>query len=218
MYVQEPFPDWNHSSQQPLRQHDLQGIMPMLSQDGLPTAMETEPTTLLDLDDLNHIVHSQSPFTGPSYPPLTNPFSPTALPLEYQQYQAHRRSCDQEAWNPLWALTSPSTSTPQSMLPGLGSYAMCQQSTPSDNGNLYQSQGFPKSDSAYETQICSTSSTSSTNMMDTPCYFKDSGSVWSADSNQVPSQRMGDSEVIACDDPTCSWRGKCPSDKKYVTP
>ena len=205
MYIQEPLPDWTAPSQQPFHNPDLQGIRPMISHNGLVVPMEAEQTHPLELqlDD----------FSQPPFPtlPLANSFSPTAMPVELQ---ARRILGKNEVWNPLWA----STPTPQSMLPGSGNYAMCQQSAPSENGYLYQSQGFPESDSAYETQICSASSMYSANMIDTPCYSEGSKSVLSSDSNQVQNQRTADSKAITCGYPNCSWRGKCPSDKKCVSP
>lgn len=207
MYAQEPFPAWNDPSQR----FDLQGFMAGVPTDGLPGAIDSEQPTSLDLqlDDLN-----AQAFSGPSCPPFTNPFSPTALQQEYSTQPAPWRLYE-DAWNPLVATTP----TPQSMLPGHANYTVYQPSAPSDSGHLYQSQSFLESDSAYETRFCSTSSMSSANLTETPCYSKGSRSVWSADSvSQVPSQRAVDVDAIACDYPNCKWRGKCPSDKKCVSP
>lgn len=212
----------------------LQGIIdgPNLAHPDLTEASGlTFGESLLDLPDLS-LDASQQPF-------LNNPWSPEPHDLYFSHYTTARLG-NQDAWNPLQVTGVPATAASHMHLPGAVGDPHCHFSkthyrTPSECGSQYMG-SFHSSDSGYGGSAgCATQSvvTSSYGLDVTSPQtgshdhvYADSAlfdqtattygpeSTFSVDVDESPSQVHEDS--IKCDHPSCSWVGKCPSDKKYV--
>lgn len=221
MHFQEPS-SWDHS------RHDLQGILPTPSHDSLtaPIAVDlalSDPTALLGLQlgsDPTNLPrgHASLPHWLPSHPPSLPPSSSSATIPDYAPYHVPRRTCNQDAWNPLQVTGVPANPTAWGLQPIPadlhGKYPKCQQSAPSASGSLQRS--IHPSDSGYGTQTCTTRYvTNSSYAVDASCSPQ-LAPRHKPELVEDKHEAQAGQELIKCDYPNCSWVGKCPSDKKCV--
>lgn len=222
---------WDHS------RHDLQGILPTPSHDSLTAPIPidlalNEPTALLGLqlgsDPANFSRgHPSLPHWLPSHPHSIPSSSSSTTAPEYAPCHVPRRTCNQDAWNPLQVTGVPANPSAWGLQPLPadlhGKYPKCQQSAPSASGSLHRN--IHPSDSGYGTQSCTTRSVtnSSSYAVDASCSpqlapHHDSDLIDGLDTSSVQdkNEARNGQEFIKCDHPNCRWVGKCPSDKKYV--
>lgn len=185
------------------------------------------PLLELHLPDLALLeAQGQSTFLGP--------WSASDPQDFYSSHCPSRLASNQDAWNPLQVTGVPNPSSfsrmnaPPVADPDCGFYNP-YYAAPSESGSQHTG-SFYSADSGYASTSCATQS------VVTPSYGMDSMS-----SPQIPPQEHGLGESIAvldrshvgagsmldyspshsldgsvkCDHPTCSWIGKCPSDKRY---
>lgn len=153
----------------------------------------------------------------------------------YPHYPSSRLTSDQDAWNPLQVTGVPDSSSVFHMeISALGNqdygFSKPCYDTPSENGSQYV-ESYHSADSGYGGTSCASQSvvTSSYGIdsmssphipprgrglgESTPIVERSqagSGPVFS----YSPSQSLEGS--VKCDHPSCSWVGKCPSDKRYI--
>lgn len=220
MDYQESSINWDNSR----HGHDLQGILPApSSHDGL-TAIDMplgDPSALLSLSlgsGPSSVSQGQVPVHWPtSYSHLIS--SPNTAPApEYMPYHVSRRTCDQDAWNPLLVTGVPSDpATTLSLQPIPVKYSTCPQSAPSESSSVLNA--FKSSDSGYGTQSCATRSVrNSSHAVDSSCspQLTSHHELESMEDVNSSSAQGREEESIKCDYPNCKWIGKCPSDKKLV--
>jgi len=141
-------------------------------------------------------------------------------------YYSYSRTGDQDAWNPLLVTGVPTSSfSHMNMSVPDQDYCYSQRnySEPSENGSQYVD-NFHSADSGYEGTSCATQSVVASNYGAESSPHKDvseaafdphfgSGSSYTSEFVGSPSMLDGS---IRCNHPSCSWVGKCPSDKRYV--
>lgn len=209
------------------------GSHPDLS-DFRPSGLTMDPASnpLLDLHlgtDLALDAHSHPSF-------LTQWSSSEPQDFYYLNYPP-RLANDQDAWNPVQVTGVPHSSSVSHMnAPPVGdsdcAFPKPHYSTPSESGSQYKG-SFHSADSGYGSAGCATHS-----------IVASSYTVDSTSSPQIAAQEPGLGEsvafldqphvgaesmftgdisemqsfdtVVKCDHPTCSWMGKCPSDKRYA--
>lgn len=233
MSEQDPQMNWQDSNDV------LQGIM--VGHDGLQPQSDLLDfkQSALTLDDpaSNPLLELHLPdfasLETQSQPIFSNQWSSSSEPQKfyYPNYSSSRLASDQDAWSPLQVTGVPNSSTVSHMnISAMGDpdcgFVKPHYSTPSESGSQYMG-SFHSADSGYGTHSVVTSS-----------YGVDSMS-----SPQIAAQEHGFGETLAvfdrshvgtgpffdysssysldtavkCDHPTCSWVGKCPSDKRYIT-
>jgi hypothetical protein len=141
-------------------------------------------------------------------------------------YYSYSRTGDQDAWNPLLVTGVPTSSSSHMNMPVPdqdGCYSQHHYSEPSENGSQYVD-NYHSADSGYGGTSCATQSVVASNYGAESSPQKDvseaafdahfgSGSSYTSEFIGSPSMLDGS---VRCDHPSCSWVGKCPSDKRYV--
>lgn len=203
----------------------LQGLIPQPHPDlsGLALDSAANPLLELHLPDLALLeAQGQSTFLGS--------WSASDPQDFYSSHCPSRLASNQDAWNPLQVTGVPNPSSfshmnaPPVADPDCG-FSNPYYATPSESGSQHTG-SFYSADSGYASTSCATQS------VVTSSYGMDSSS-----SPQIAAQEHGLGESIVvldqshvgagsmfehpldgsvkCDHPTCSWIGKCPSDKRY---
>ncbi|KAJ5082027.1 hypothetical protein N7532_011070 [Penicillium argentinense] len=219
--MEEPQTSWQDSNDV------LQGIMvgqdthhseidfrPSLGMDSSNSLLDLHLNTDLGLDNTHA---NQSAFLGP-WP------SASSQSFYYPHYPA-RMTGGQDAWNPLQVtgVPDPNPSTMSHMnVSGGEDYAFQKPHyrTPSDSGS--QCMGSFVSDSGYGSNATQSVVASSYGLDSSPHLggkehgFAESGSFFEQGGANVFVRDYGEQsfESVRCDDPGCSWIGKCPSDKR----
>jgi hypothetical protein len=204
----------------------LQGIM--VGHDGLQPQADLldirQSALALDDSASNPLLELQLPdfasLEAQGQPAFLNQWSSSEPQDFYFPNYSSRFASDQEAWNPLQVTGVPSSSSISHMGVSDCGFVKPHHSPPSESGSQYMG----SADSGYGTHSVVTSS-----------YGVDSMS-----SPQITAQEQGFGETLAvfdrshlgtgsmfeyppsyshdaavkCDHPTCSWVGKCPSDKR----
>lgn len=172
-------------------------------------------------------------------PPFVNHWPCTdAQDFYYAEYPSSRLTAGGDAWNPLQVTGVPNPSSMSHMsVPPIGDpdcgFSEHHYNTPSESGSQYMSSY--SADSGYGSNSCATNSvvaSSYGDSMSSPQIgSKDHGFGESAAliepsciGNRLPfahdlidsSSHPFDS-TVKCDHPPCTWVGKCPSDKRYIS-
>ncbi|KAJ5491518.1 hypothetical protein N7539_003085, partial [Penicillium diatomitis] len=212
----------------------LHGIMAPPDEQYLHTGLSHDPQVGLSLDptfDLDFgAAGSNSHMTVPDWP---STFAPSAASHDFYHpiYHSSRLAAAQDAWNPLQVTGVPSQSTMSHMCMADGDheagFKKGHYRTPSETGSKCLGSLY-SGDSGYGGTSCDTGS-----VVPSP-YGIDSLSSPMAGSHE---QTVGESiamfnrafmdsaalledmtsslvESVKCDHPTCTWVGKCPSDKR----
>ncbi|KAJ5180422.1 hypothetical protein N7492_003632 [Penicillium capsulatum] len=212
----------------------LQGIMvgpdgshPDLS-DFRPSSLAMDPASnpLLDLHlgtDMTLDAHSHPSFL---------PWSSSEPQDFYYPHIPSRLATDQDAWNPLQVTGVPHSSSVSHMnVPPVGdpdcAFSKPHYSPPSESGSQYMG-SFHSADSGYGSASCATQSVAygvdaksspqigaKEHGFGEPVAFLDhssagAGSMFPGDFGDAQSFET----AVKCDHPTCTWMGKCPSDKR----
>lgn len=196
--------------------HDLQGIMPAGSSHDDPIGFTPgDPTALLGLhlgSDPAIIAHTHTslPQSLLSHPqPLS--FPSIATPDVSQHPKPGRYS---DAWNPL-LVTCPQPLLNLPPVPtDLRPTYLRPQSVLSESASLYN-----PSDSGYGTRSASTASSDAVNTACSSHFASPQGPGPACSSPDQGSQEgsvQSPTEDIKCDHHSCTWRGRCPSDKRYA--
>lgn len=159
--------------------------------------------------------------------------------LYYSQYTHSRLTSGQDAWNPLLVTGVPTTSSnshmnmPSQMPDQDCCFSQRHYSEPSENGSQYID-NYHSADSGYDGTSCAAQSVVASsygvdssspqiglieNMsVESGALFDHSkygsGSSYTSEFMTSPTQFIEGS--MRCDHASCSWVGKCPSDKRYV--
>lgn len=151
--------------------------------------------------------------------------------LYYHQYTHSRLTSGQDAWNPLLVTGVPSAPISHmnisAPIPDQDCFSH-SYTEPSENGSQYR-ENYPSADSGYDGRSCATQSVIASSYgvdSSSPLIgIKDSVSTESGilfdyphGSNSCPggSPSQGTDAPVRCDDASCTWVGKCPSDKRYA--
>ncbi|KAJ5092191.1 hypothetical protein NUU61_007061 [Penicillium alfredii] len=218
----------------------LQGIM--VGHDGTHDLCDLKPSMPFT-DPANPLLDLQlgadlSSFDTPNQPPFLNSWSSSTdpHPLYYLPCHSTRLAGNQDAWNPLQVTGVPDQSSLSHMqVPAATGdsdfhFSKYYCSDPSENGSQYMG-SLHSTDSGYGTASCATQSvvTSSQGLDSTSspliaakdhssgelstCFEQTSyGPTFASELVESPSQLFDGS--VRCEHPSCSWVGKCPSDKR----
>lgn len=187
-----------------------------------------------------HLSADLPPLEAQNQPAFLNQWSSTdPQDFYYAHYPSSRLMGDQDAWNPLQVTGVPNPSSMSYMNVSAPGDPDCgfpkpHYSTPSESGSQCMG-SFHSADSGYGSTCCATHSVIPSSygmdvMSSPPIAAKDhgfgepvalcdqayvgSGSVFSKGNDYSPSYSPDGS--VKCDHPSCSWVGKCPSDKRYL--
>ncbi|KAJ6013994.1 hypothetical protein N7540_008585 [Penicillium herquei] len=158
-------------------------------------------------------------------PPFLNHWPSAPQDLYYPSYPASRLTANQDAWNPLLAAGVPqSTSVPPIHMVDDGVFTKPHYRTPSDAGSQYMGSlhsadsGYGSISGAPHTVPSYVDSLSSPQLGNEHAFVESmplfdpsrmgSGSIFQ-DYGDAPFETS-----VKCDHPSCSWIGKCPSDKR----
>ncbi|KAJ5253777.1 hypothetical protein N7524_010957 [Penicillium chrysogenum] len=221
--------DWNDSTDV------LQGIM--VGHEG--QYLSVPKSSNLPFDASNPLLDLQLGSLNPTLNhPLLSQWPSHPRDLYYSQYTHSRLTDDQDAWNPLLAtgvLTTSSLShlnMPAQMPDQDCCFSQHHYSEPSEDGSQYID-SYHSTDSGYGRTSCTTQSvvasysvdssspqidmtdnmsTESGPSFDHPKYESVSGPSYTSEFVGSP-QQLVDASML-CEDPSCKWVGKCPSDKR----
>lgn len=212
----------------------LQGIMVGPDPHSLPSHLtmgDSSSNPLLDLHlntDLgleNHPHHHDQSFLGPWS-------SSTESQNFYYPYPA-RLTAGQDAWNPLQVTGVPPSQPSMSHLTDdYHAFRKPHYRTPSDSGSQYMG-SLISGDSGYVSNTGAPQSVAYGMDSSPHMSSKENGSTMFSEalamydqpqmgSGNIFMKNLGDcasisTESVKCEHPACSWVGKCPSDKRYVT-
>lgn len=195
-----------------------------------PSSLGFSPSSLFDLHlkpELDSLDHAG--FLG-GWPSSTAPHD-----LYYSSYTAAKMGANQDSWNPLLAAGLPrETSIPHFQMPAVGdpdfAFTESQHTAPSESGSQYLSSlhsdsGYASTDGAAHSVVPSTFGADSLSSPQMDANEHLYGSMMPpfgtshAPAEAVATQNCATlpfEDSVKCSHPTCSWVGKCPSDKRYI--